>query len=590
VDERPVPILSIDSLSVEFRTRKGIVTALHDVGFEIGKREMVGVVGESGSGKSVTAFNVMGILDPAGRARAGSITFGGLDMLGASEHALREVRGREVSMIFQNPKVALNPIRPVGKQIGDVLRRHTATPRDRLAERAVALLAQVKIADPERRYWAYPFELSGGMCQRVMIAIALACEPALLIADEPTTGLDVTTQKTIMDLVRDLATERAMACMLITHDLGLAAQYCHRIVVMEKGRVVEQARTRQLFASPIHPYTRKLIRATPRPESTLADFAALVDEAEAKAEAPALPPLRLVEPRAVATDRPLMQVTNLVKEFPIRRTGNSDWMKRLFTLRHHAAAAEAAPRTFRAVDNVSFEVRRGESIGLVGESGCGKSTTSRLVTRLLDATSGTIEFDGLALHDIPAWSFAGRPERSLIQMVFQDPTESLNPRFSAFDVIADPLRRLGGPRATENLGERIEGLARMVGLPADLLTRYPHQLSGGQKARVGIARAIALEPRLLVLDEPTSALDVSVQAVILRLLDRLRGQLGLSYIFVSHDLNVVRLLCDRVIVMNRGRIVETGPADALLANPKQAYTRTLVEAIPHFRPDLREAV
>jgi len=286
-----------------------------------------------------------------------------------------------------------------------------------------------------------------------------------------------------------------------------------------------------------------------------------------------------------------MVVTNLVKEFPIREAGGGDRMRRLFTMRHAVPPEkEEVPRVFRAVDNISFEVREGESIGLVGESGCGKSTASRLITRLLDPTGGTIEFDGIALHGIPAWSFARRPERSLIQMVFQDPTESLNPRFSAFDAIADPLRRLGGERAKENLGERIEGLARMVGLPTDLLTRFPHQLSGGQKARVGIARAIALEPRLLVLDEPTSALDVSVQAVILRLLDRLRSQLGLSYVFVSHDLNVVRLLCDRVIVMNRGRIVETGPAAELLANPSEDYTRALVEAIPHFRPELREAV
>ncbi len=448
MSDGPVPILSIDSLSVEFKTRKGIVKALHDVGFEIGKREMVGVVGESGSGKSVTAFNVMGILDPAGRANAGDITFAGIDMLHAPEPALREVRGREVSMIFQNPKVALNPIRPVGQQIGDVLRRHTATSRDQIKDRAIELLSQVKIVDPERRYWAYPFELSGGMCQRVMIAIALACEPALLIADEPTTGLDVTTQKTIMDLVRDLTSEREMACMLITHDLGLAAQYCHRIVVMEKGRVVEAAATRQLFGSPTHPYTKKLIRATPRPESSLTDFAALADEAETKLETPSLPPLRGTGPRAFVAGKELMVVTNLVKEFPIRQTGGSDWMKRLFTMRHAVPPErEEVPRTFRAVDNVSFEVREGESIGLVGESGCGKSTTSRLITRLLDPTSGTIEFDGIGLHGIPAWSFASRPERSLIQMVFQDPTESLNPRFSAFDAIADPLRRIGGARA-----------------------------------------------------------------------------------------------------------------------------------------------
>lgn len=581
----PIPILSIDGLSVEFRTRKGIVKALHDVGFEIRKREMVGIVGESGSGKSVTAFNVMGILDPAGRATGGDISFGGMDMLTAPERDLREVRGREVSMIFQNPKVALNPIRPVGYQIGDVLRQHTNTPRDRLKAKSIEILEQVRINDAEQRYWSYPFELSGGMCQRIMIAIALACEPALLIADEPTTGLDVTTQKTIMDLIHDLATDRGMACMLITHDLGLAAQYCDRIVVMEKGRVVEAAATRALFSQPTHPYTKKLIRATPRPDSTLEDFAVIGEAEEGEEVAPEPPSADL--PRVGMTERPLLHVADLVKEFPIRQKEALNW-RRMLRLKS-AIGEEEAPTAFRAVDGISFDVMLGESIGLVGESGCGKSTTSRLVTRLLDATSGVIEFDGQALHDIPAWGFARRPERSLIQMVFQDPTESLNPRYSAFDAIADPLRQLGGEHVQSNLGEQVERLARMVGLPADLLTRYPHQLSGGQKARVGIARAIALEPRLLVLDEPTSALDVSVQAVILRLLDRLRRQLGLSYIFVSHDLNVVRLLCDRVIVMNRGRIVEQGDATELLNNPKQPYTRSLVEAIPHFRPDMREA-
>ena len=580
----PIPILSIDGLSVEFRTRKGIVKALHDVGFEIKKREMVGIVGESGSGKSVTAFNVMGILDPAGQATGGDISFGGMDMLTAPERDLREVRGREVSMIFQNPKVALNPIRPVGHQIGDVLRQHTNTPRDRLKAKSIEILEQVRINDAEQRYWSYPFELSGGMCQRVMIAIALACEPALLIADEPTTGLDVTTQKTIMDLIHDLATDREMACMLITHDLGLAAQYCDRIVVMEKGRVVEAAETRALFSQPTHPYTKKLIRATPRPDSTLDDFA-LGGEAEEAAPALDLPADETV--RVGITETPLLHVVDLVKEFPIRQKHALNW-RRLLRLKS-ANSEDEAPTVFRAVDGISFDVMPGESIGLVGESGCGKSTTSRLVTRLLDATSGVIEFDGQPLHDIPAWGFARRPERSLIQMVFQDPTESLNPRYSAFDAIADPLRQLGGERVQGNLGEEIERLARMVGLPADLLTRYPHQLSGGQKARVGIARAIALEPRLLVLDEPTSALDVSVQAVILRLLDRLRRQLGLSYIFVSHDLNVVRLLCDRVIVINRGRIVEQGVASELLNNPQEPYTRSLVEAIPHFRPDMKEA-
>ncbi len=572
-----IPLLAIKDLTVEFKTRAGIVEALHQVGFDVRKREMVGVVGESGSGKSVTAYTVMGILDRAGRATSGSAVFGGFEMIGAREQDLRELRGREASMIFQSPRTALNPIRKIGHQIEDVLLEHTLVYRRDVREKAIDLLRQVRILNPEQRYHAYPYELSGGMCQRVMIAIALACEPALLIADEPTTGLDVTTQKVTMDIVRDLTTEREMAAILITHDLGLAAQYCQRIVVMQRGVVVESAPTETLFRNPGHPYTRKLIQATPRRDSRLEDLSDAADEDEAGSKQVMAFP---------SGTRPILEVRGLVKEYPLHAT--AERRKLLDSI--FRPNIETPPTTFRAVDGIDFSIQPGESVGLVGESGCGKSTTSSMVTRLLDPTAGEIVFDGENIGEIPARKFARHPLRAQIQMVFQDPTESLNPRFSAFDAIAEPLRRLAEKTDRASLKEQIEDLADKVGLPRDLLTRFPHQLSGGQKARVGIARAIALRPKLLILDEPTSALDVSVQAVVLKLLDILRRELGMTYIFVSHDLNVVRLLCDRVIVMNEGRIVEAGAAETLLSDPREAYTQKLVSAIPHLEIDEREGV
>ena len=570
------PFLAIDHLSVDFRTRNGVVHALNDVSLHVAKGEVVGVVGESGSGKSVSAYTVIGLLDAAGRVAGGAATFDGIALTGARESTLRDLRGREISMIFQNPRAALNPIRPVGKQIEDVLLRHGQATRQTAHAKAVEMLDKVKILDPERRYHAYPFELSGGMCQRVMIAIALACDPRLLIADEPTTGLDVTTQKATMDLVRDLTRERSMSVVLITHDLGMAATYCDRIVVMQRGKVVESAPVRELFQNPQHPYTQKLIAASPGPHSSLADLTAVPGELEEEAATPtSAAPATPKAPKAPANPSPLLEVVDLVKEFP-RHGGESLWPWQ---------KASVEDSVFRAVDGISFTVKRGESLGLVGESGCGKSTTSSIVTRLMDATRGDVIFDGENITTFAAKSFARLPQRRKIQMVFQDAHDSLNPRFTASASIAEPLKRLMKMKGGQEITRKVEHLADLVGLPKTLLTRFPHQLSGGQKARVGIARAIATDPLLLILDEPTSALDVSVQAVVLQLLDRLKRELGMSYIFVSHDLNVVRLLCERVIVMNKGRIVETGTADDVLHHPQEAYTRTLVDAIPHFEPD-----
>jgi peptide/nickel transport system ATP-binding protein len=438
-------------------------------------------------------------------------------------------------------------------------------------ERAIEALEQVKIARPRERYHAYPFELSGGMCQRVVIALALACNPQLLIADEPTTGLDVTTQKAVMDLIVELTKRKAMSTILITHDLGLAAAYCDRVVVMEKGRVVETAKAADIFANPQHPYTKKLMRATPRLGVSLRD---LLPEEEGAAAAAASAASAESAPIAAAGEKPLLLIEKLVKEYP--RQGTTATLGKLF-----GRKPPVEPDVFRAVDGISFSIGHGESVGLVGESGCGKSTTSMMVMRLLDQTSGLIQFDGEDIGAMPPASFARLPQRSRIQMVFQDPTDSLNPRFTAVRAIADPIMQLGDVRGRDALRTRCEELATMVGLPHNLLDRFPHQLSGGQKARVGIARAIALHPKLVILDEPTAALDVSVQAVVLNLLQDLKARLGMSYLFVSHDLNVVRLLCDRVIVMRSGRIVEEGSSERVLSDPQDDYTKELLTAIPH---------
>jgi peptide/nickel transport system ATP-binding protein len=424
----------------------------------------------------------------------------------------------------------------------------------------------VRIARPRERYHAYPFELSGGMCQRVVIALALACRPRLLIADEPTTGLDVTTQKAVMDLMVELTRQQGMSTILITHDLGLAATYCDRVVVMEHGNVVETAPSQAIFTAPAHPYTRKLMRSTPRPGISLRD---LLPDDEAAARTTGTP-----HPTNGKAAAALLVVEKLVKEYP--RKGITGSLRKVL-----GRKPTAEPENFRAVDGVSFAVDRGESVGLVGESGCGKSTTSTMVMRLIEKSDGVIMFDGEDIGAIPPKKFAELPLRKRIQMVFQDPTDSLNPRFTAARAIADPILRLGDVRGRRAVRARCEELAGQVGLPVELLDRFPHQLSGGQKARVGIARAIALSPDLVILDEPTAALDVSVQALVLNLLADLKDKLGMSYLFVSHDLNVVRLLCDRVIVMQAGRIVEQGPTQEVLFAPQAQYTRDLLAAIPH---------
>jgi ABC-type glutathione transport system ATPase component len=546
------PLLRIENLHVTFSTRRGLVEAVRGVTLSIDEGEMLGLVGESGSGKSVTGFATTRLLDTAGRVTAGRILFRGQDITKIPDGDFRVLHGAAMSMIFQNPRAALNPIRAVGLQIADAILSHKRLSKEQAASEALKLLQSVQIRDPEKRMAAYPHELSGGMCQRVMIAIAISCNPKLLIADEPTTGLDVTTQKVVMDLLAAIAAERGMATILITHDLGLAARYCRRVVVMEQGRLVEEATPQTLFHHPQHAYTKRLVAASPTATSRIEDL--VTDEERDNY----LAMLAAQKPRpAPPPGTPLLlDVKNLAKRYD-----------------------QGAP----AVADFSMTMAAGESVGLVGESGSGKTTTSRMICRLIDPSEGEILFDGQSIGHLAARDFHRSPVRKDIQIVFQDPNDSLNPRFTAFDCIAHPLLRLSGMRPGDALRRRVEECAQRVGLPLELLPRFPHQLSGGQKARVGIARAIACRPRLLVLDEPTAALDVSVQAVVLQLLDRLRREDNLSLLFVSHDLNVVRMMCDHTIVLRDGRIVEQGESRALFDNPQTAYTRELVEAVPHIK-------
>jgi peptide/nickel transport system ATP-binding protein len=561
-------LLQVEDLKVSFSTRNGTVNALHGISFSLDAGQTLGIVGESGSGKSVTSLAVMRLLDRAGRITGGTVRFKGREITRAPAGELRTLRGAALSMIFQNPRAALNPIRSVEQQIVDVLRAHKRMTVAQARAQALELLRAVRIRDPEQRLHAYPGELSGGMCQRVMIAMAIACEPALLIADEPTTGLDVTTQKIVMDLLAGITADRGMAMILITHDLGLAARYCGEIAVMEQGLIVERGDTETLFQHARHPYTRRLIAASPTRRSTLADLADAGQPVMAGEDRPGRPGrsgMTGAPPGVGPTKRPpgtglLLELQNVVKTF-----GGG----------------------VKAVDDVSFSLPPGGSLGLVGESGSGKTTLSRLICRLIDTDGGDIIFQGESIADIPARDFHKSPLRRDVQIVFQDPNDSLNPRFTAFDSIAHPLRRLEGLRDGAALDARVREAAARAGLPSDLLARFPHQLSGGQKARVGIARAVAPRPKLLVLDEPTAALDVSIQAVILQLLDRLRKQDDIALLFVSHDLNVVRMLCDQLVVLRQGRVVEAGPSQAVFEHPRDGYTRALLDAIPHFEPQGR---
>ncbi|WP_409464770.1 dipeptide ABC transporter ATP-binding protein [Amycolatopsis sp. GA6-003] len=520
-------MLEISELAVSYRTSGGVVPAVRDVSLRVGAGEIVAVVGESGSGKSTTAHAAIGLLPRGGRVHRGRIAFDGRELTALSEKDWRRVRGTGIALVPQDPTVSLNPVRRIGEQVAEVLLIHRLAARGEAAGRAIELLRRAGVDRPELRARQYPHELSGGLRQRVLIAIALAGRPRLIIADEPTSALDVTVQKEILDHLAKLAADDGTAILLITHDLGVAADRAGRIAVLSEGRLVEEGPARELLAAPTQDYTQRLLAAAP----------SLSRE-----------PLR---PRRAEGPEVLLSVESVSKTFASSRAGS-----------------------VRAVDDVSFQLTRGRTLALVGESGSGKTTTARMVVGLETPTAGTVSFAGQDVTRLPPAEL--RRLRRRFQLVYQNPYASLNPRFSIADVIGEPLRafRVGG-RA-----ERVAELADQVALPSSVLRRKPAELSGGQRQRAAIARALALRPDLVVLDEPVSALDVSVQAQILNLLVELQDGLGLTYLFITHDLAVVREIADQVGVMRQGKLLEFGPADDVLRRPREQYTRDLLAAIP----------
>jgi peptide/nickel transport system ATP-binding protein len=574
------PLLDVRDLAISFELQNGRVAAVDGVSFAIRPGETLGIVGESGSGKSVTAYGLVGLLAGNGRVDRGQIVFDGQDLLAGSGR-MRAVRGRGIAFIFQNPRAALNPIRRVGDQVRDALVASGRADRGQSAARALEWLERVRIERAKARFDAYPHELSGGMCQRVLIAMALAAEPKLLIADEPTTGLDVTTQKVIMDTVYELSARQGLATLLITHDVGLAARYCRNIAVMREGKIVEAGTAAQVLQRPAVSYTQRLVAATPCVGRTLNE---LLPPSEREAFA-----AKLSRASAAATpshdDTALLEVRGLGKTFEAPDQGNGLIARLRGWLTGPASRGEASATGIHAVRDVNMTLGRGARLGIVGESGSGKTTTSRMIARLLDQTAGRISFKGADIGAVPSSRFSRSPLRHRIQVVFQDPLGSLNPRFTAYQAILNPLCRAEPSLAQHEQQRRILGAAEQAGFDTALLDRYPHQLSGGQQARVGLARALVVGPDLLILDEPTSALDVSIQAVVLNQLDLLHRRLGLAYILVSHDLNVIRLMCDHVLVMRSGEIVEAGDTEAIFRSPSHPYTRELMAAIPHFPAD-----
>jgi peptide/nickel transport system ATP-binding protein len=599
-------ILQVENLRTVLDTPRGQLRAVDGVDIELRKGECFALVGESGCGKSMTALSIMRLLPEAGRIVSGRVGLGGHDLLALPEAAMRAVRGRRVAMIFQEPGTALNPVLTVGRQIEEVIARHTELDKKKIHEKTLELLHAVGLPEPEQRYHQYPFQLSGGQKQRVMIAGALAVDPEVLVADEPTTALDVTIQAQILELLKQLQAERGMALLLITHDLGIVANMAHRVAVMYAGEIVEVADRDAFFRAPQHPYAQKLFAALPSPQRRAGELAVIrgqvppltrtfehcrfADRCDFVFERCRVEVPRLLEPvpghlarchlreagpaaprqidvsrrqAVVAADerRVLLEVQDLKVHFPIRRG----------ILRRTVGQV-------RAVDGVSFSLREGRTLALVGESGCGKTTTGKALLQLIAPTSGSVRYEGQEIVGLSR--SAMRSRRAAMQIVFQDPYASLNPRLRVAEILLEGMRALGVGRDDAERLTRMETLLGEVGLPAEAMGRYPHEFSGGQRQRIAIARALAVNPKLIVCDEPTSALDVSVQAQILNLLRSLQQRLGIAYLFITHNIAVVDYLAHEVAVMREGKIVEHGTVDAVLRGPRHAYTKELLAAVP----------
>ncbi len=567
LDEKE-PLASFENLRVEFDTKDGRVVAVEDISFEIKPKQTVCLVGESGSGKSVSSLSMMRLVEfGGGNLAGGKLIFnrgdkGKVDVAVSNQSQMRKIRGNEIGMIFQEPMTALNPVFTVERQLTEGLIVHKGFSKREAKKRALELMTMAKIPEPARRLKQFPHELSGGMRQRVVIAIALACQPRLLIADEPTTALDVTIQAEILALINRLKEETGTAVMFITHDMAVVAQMADRVVVMYQGKKVEEGTVHEIFNNPQHEYTKALLAAVPK----------LGEMASKKYPEP----MRLVGEKTtkdlkpiIGTNEPLLKVNNLVTRYPVK-----GGVFRRTVARVHA------------VEDVSFTIMKGKTLSLVGESGCGKSTVGRSLIRLVEPTSGDVNLDGQNILSLNPKDM--REARSNIQMVFQDPFASLNPQMMLIDQVAEPLRNYGAVKR-EVLQEKIGDLFDRVKLPRSFMQRYPHELSGGQRQRIAIARALALNPKLIVADEAVSALDVSVQAQVLNLMMELQIDLGLSFLFISHDMAVVERVSHDVGVMYLGRLVEIGPRQAIFRNPQHPYTQDLLKAVPIADPDKRKS-
>ncbi|QOT79194.1 dipeptide ABC transporter ATP-binding protein [Cupriavidus basilensis] len=554
-----LPVLSVRGLSVAFDTYRGTVNVLDDVSFDIAPGEILGVVGESGAGKSMAGNAVTGLIEPPGRISAGSVTLRGerIDTLRGED--MRRIRGKHIGMVFQDPLTSLNPVCTIGRHLTETIRTHLPLSPAQARQRALAWLADVEIPDPATRFNQYPHQFSGGMRQRVAIALALCGEPELLIADEPTTALDVVVQAQVIQMLRRVCRERGTAAMLITHDMGVIAEAADRVLVMYQGRVLETGAVRDILDRPRAAYTRTLMAAIPSVHQRLHRLPVPDEGAVAPLPAPAS------RPEAGQDAAPLVQVQGLSRDFDL----SAGWLLRTL--------ARQPRKVLHAVRDVSFAIPRGTTFGLVGESGSGKSTVARMIAGLTRPGAGRIVIDG-----VDRWAdrqaAATLPGR--FQMIFQDPYASLNPRWRIDRIIAEPLQALGLSNSTEDTAERVAQALRRVRMSPDAGRRYPHQFSGGQRQRIAIARALVSHPAFLICDEPTSSLDVSVQAQVLNLMRDLQDEFGLTYLLISHNLAVIRQLCDQVGVMQRGQLVEIGPADAVFAAPRHGYTRTLMAAVP----------
>jgi peptide/nickel transport system ATP-binding protein len=560
------PILSVSNLTTSFRVEGLWKPVVRNISFDIKPQETLAVVGESGSGKSVTALSIMRLTPPGSSKIEGSIKLHGKELLTLPDAQMREIRGNDIAMIFQEPMTSLNPVLTIGFQIAEALILHRGLSRSEAEAETIRLLEKVKIPAAKSRFHEYPHRFSGGMRQRVMIAMALACKPKLLIADEPTTALDVTIQAQILELIKSLQEEEGMSVLFITHDMGVVAEIADRTVVMYNGDEIETGATRDIFANPQKPYTKSLLSAVPRLGSMEGRRRPMrfpvVDRATGQSDVPTEVP-----DTVQAAERPVLEVSGLTTRFEIR-----------------SGLLSSVKGRVHAVENVSFSLKAGETLALVGESGCGKSTTGRSVMRLIEPLSGSVLLDGvdvlkLSQHDL-------REQRKRMQMIFQDPFASLNPRMNVGAAIAEPL--LINKLATRSEArDHIAELLRRVGLQPDMASRFPHEFSGGQRQRICIARALAVEPRLIVADEAVSALDVSVKAQVVNLMLDLQARMGLGYLFISHDMAVVERVSHRVAVMYLGEIVEIGPREAIFGNPQHPYTKRLLAAVPIADPARR---